>query len=179
MPTPSLGGSSGRYVNALYGYSLRIPPGLVASDNVAAPRRGIHLAWATAPSAVIDVDASYDTFYDVTAQAVQRRDLDRLHDQAQRLPPPQQAAAALAGVSGRRYTATMRCVGDPVLYVEDDVVVLRNREIYRVHLHTAQPRYSADVAVFEAVLKSWRWLPRVAWNQLTSLRKEPFAAIAK
>jgi len=37
------------------------------------------------------------------------------------------------------------------------VIVVRNREIYRVNLQTLPERYVADVKLLDALLRSWHW----------------------
>jgi hypothetical protein len=41
--------------------------------------------------------------------------------------------------------------------VHEEVIVLRNREIYRVDLQSSPERYAADLGRLNALLSSWRW----------------------
>jgi hypothetical protein len=46
-----------------------------------------------------------------------------------------------------------------MVYIHDDVIVMRRREIYRVDLQTVPERYSQDVKLLEGIVRSWRWVP--------------------
>lgn len=146
----------GRYLNQIYGYAVTIPPKLSAYTRSEGPQRGFGIVLSWMPRAYLAVDAAYDAFYDLTAEGVHRRDLNaiRLHDQ---LVDDQAAGYSLAHAAGGRYLTRVQCNGDPQVYVHDDVIVVRNREIYRVNLQTLPERYAADVKLLDALLRSWRW----------------------
>jgi hypothetical protein len=152
---------SGRYLNQVYGYAVTIPAKLSAYTRSDGPQRGFGIVLSWAPRAYLTVDAGYDAFYDITADGVHRRDLNaiRLHDQ---LVNDQAAGYSLAHAAGGRYLTRLQCSGDAQIYIHDDVIVVRNREIYRVNLQTLPERYSADVKVLDALLRSWRWEPVTA-----------------
>ena len=149
---------AGRYINHRYGYSVRLPHSYsataVAADGL---QRGFDLWLSAQPAAVLTVDALYDVHYDVAAAAVQKRDLDAMRLQVQRVLRVDSTQAALAGVAGRRYVAYVQCGPAAQSYVHDDTVVIRDREIYRVHLQTTAERYGTDVKVANDLLRSWRW----------------------
>jgi hypothetical protein len=148
---------SGAYLNKIYGYSLTIPAGLTAFTGSNGPERGFVIGLSAMPRAFLSVDASYDVFYDITAQGVHRRDLNaiRLNDT---VLLDQSVPAALAQAPGGRYLMRVQCRGEmPTLHAQ--VIVVRNREIYRLDLQTTPERYPKDLRQFEALLKSWRWEP--------------------
>jgi hypothetical protein len=149
---------TGRYLNKVYGYSLTIPRVLTAYTQAGGPERGFGAVLSWTPRAYLSVDAAYDAYYDITAAGVHRRDLNaiRLHDQ---LLGDQVAAYSLDHAAGGRYVMQVQCAGDPQIYIHDDVIVLRNREIYRLSLQSLPERYAADVRVLNAMLRSWRWQP--------------------
>jgi hypothetical protein len=149
---------TGRYLNEVYGYSVRIPAPLHAFTPAAGPDRGFGIVLSWTPRAYLSVDAGYDAFYDIDADGVHRRDLNamRLRDQ---VLSDQAAASELAHSAGGRYQTRLRCAADGQVYVHDDVIVVRNREIYRVDLQTVPERHAADVKVLQALLRSWRWAP--------------------
>jgi len=146
----------GHYVNGTYGYSLTIPAGLTAYSDGRAPERGFVIVLAQTPRATLRVDASYDVFYDITAEGVHRRDINtiRLHDT---LISDQNTAGALDHAAGARSILQLQCRGDSAAAVHEEVIVLRNREIYRVDLQSSPQRYAADLVQFNALLSSWRW----------------------
>jgi hypothetical protein len=148
----------GDYVNAPYGYALTIPPGRTAYARAQGPERGFGIVLSWTPRAFLRVDAAYDVFYDITAAIVHLRDLNaiRLHDV---VLTDHIAAAALAHEPGGRYVTRVQCAGDPMVYIHDDVIVMRRREIYRVDLQTVPERYSQDVKLLEGIVRSWRWVP--------------------
>ena len=153
---PAAPALSGRYANPLYGYAVTIPAGLRGFTPAEGTARGIVIPVSTTPRALLRVDASYDQFYDITAAGVHKRDsVDvRLFDQ---LLSDQMRPFALAGVDGGRYRMQVLCRGNPSPYVFDDIVVVRNREIYRLVLQTEPSRLSADEALLDALAGSWGW----------------------
>jgi hypothetical protein len=147
---------TGRYVNGLYGYSVAIPAPLngYVSPNGAERGFGIVLSWTL--RAYLRVDAAYDAFFDITATGVHRSDLStiRLHD---KVIDDQVAGYTLAQRPGGRFVTRVRCGEDPAVFIHDDVIVVLNREIYRLDLQTVPQRYDADVRVLNQMLRSWRW----------------------
>jgi len=147
---------TGRYRNPVYGYALQIPAPLRAYTQAAGPERGFGIVLSWTPRAYLSVDAAYDAYYDISPDGVHRRDLNamRLHDQ---VLSDQASQAAMAHTAGGRYLTRLRCAPDPQIYIHDDVIVVRNREIYRLNLQTVPERYAADVKLLDAMLRSWRW----------------------
>jgi hypothetical protein len=150
---------TGRYVNATYGYSVRIPAPLVGFTSASGPERGFGIVLSWTPRAFLRVDASYDVFYDLTANGVHRSDLNavRVHDT---LVADAAAAAALDSAPGGHYRFQLRCSGDPSLYVIENILVVRRREVYRLQLQTTPERFDRDHRVLEQLARSWRWQPR-------------------
>lgn len=173
---PSGTAHAGRYVNRSYGYSLTIPAGLDAFTPAGGPenggaQRGFVLTLpaaqragtpgagtpgANTPGVYLSVDAAYDVFYDITAAGVHRRDLNaiRLNDA---VSDDVSAPWALARVPGGRYRMRVQCRGAATPTIHDEIIVLRNREIYRLDLQSTPERYDRDVRALNAIAKSWRW----------------------
>jgi len=147
---------SGRYVNSTYGYSLTIPAGLTAFTDQTGPERDLLIVLSQAPRASLTVSAAYDVFFDITAQGVHRRDINtiRLHDA---LISDRAEDAALAHVAGARYVMLLQCQRAPQTTVHDEIIAVRNREIYRLDLQSSPERFEADRGLLEAMLHSWRW----------------------
>ena len=147
---------TGRYLNPVYGYSVAIPPALSAYSQSGGPERGFGIVLSWTPRAYLSVDAAYDVYYDITAAGVHRRDINaiRLHDL---LVSDQASSYSLDHAAGGRYVTRVQCAGDARVYVHDDVIVMRNREIYRLDLQSVPERYAADVKALNAMLRSWRW----------------------
>jgi hypothetical protein len=147
---------TGRYLNQLYGYSVDIPAPLSAYTKSEGPERGFGMVLSWLPRAYLSVDAAYDLFYDITADGVHRRDLNaiRLHDL---VLEDQAASYSVAHAAGGRYVTRVQFADDTRVYLHDEVIVLRNREIYRLNLQSVPERYAADVKVLDAMLRSWRW----------------------
>jgi len=147
---------TGRYLNRTYGYSVDVPAGLVAFTSASGPERGFLIALAPTSQAFLRVDASYDVFYDITADGVHRRDVGaiRFHHT---LLEDRPAQFTLAQVAGGRYRMRFKCrnANEPALH--EEVIALRNREIYRLDLQTTPDRYDADLPRLDGMLKSWRW----------------------
>jgi hypothetical protein len=148
--------SAGRYVNQTYGYSLSIPKGITATTRSSGPQRGFNIDLSVSPRAVLRVDAYYDAFYDITAAGVHRRDLNsiRLHDA---VLSDEAMDTALAHSPGGRYLMRVQCRGAAAVIVHEEIIALRNREIYRLDLQSTPERYAQDVRYLNALLKSWRW----------------------
>jgi hypothetical protein len=147
---------TGRYLNIIYGYSVAIPQGLTAYSAGEGAERGFILSLSEKPRAFVRVDASYDVFYDITAAGVHRRDLNaiRLHDT---LLDDQPVELALQRVEGARYRMHLKCHDGSGTVAHEEIIVLRNREIYRLDLQTTPERYLADSRLLDQMLKSWRW----------------------
>jgi len=149
---------SGRYVNAMYGYSVDIPPGTEAFPNPGETERGFSILLSRAPLALLRVDASYDVFYDLTPGGVHLRDLNtiRLHDA---LLDDQSADAVLALEPARRSRMQLRCSASGELRAHEEIITVRRREIYRIDLATTPERLAIDSRVMDHLVKSWRWEP--------------------
>jgi hypothetical protein len=147
---------TGRYVNHTYGYSVAIPAGLTAFTSARGPERGFIIGLSDRPHGFLRVDASYDAFYDITAAGVHRRDLNalRLHDA---VLSDAVADAMLDQVPGGRFVMRLQCRGEAAAQLHEEIIVLRNREIYRLDLQSTPERYAADRLRLDAMLKSWRW----------------------
>ena len=149
---------SGHYVNAVYGYALRIPNGLTGYVAMPGPERGFGIVLSEAPRAYVRVDAAYDAFYDITAPVVHRRDLNALLPRGKILED-RAFPASLHHAPGGRYLTRVQCPDDGGVYVHDDLIIVRDREIYRIDLQTVPSRYDADRHIMEALWHSWRWVP--------------------
>jgi hypothetical protein len=147
---------TGHYVNSTYGYSLTIPAGLTAYTDQSGPERDLFMMLSQSPRATLTASALYDIFYDITAPGVHRRDINaiRLHDA---LLNDRAEDTALADVAGGRYVMLVQCHGEAGPMVHDELIVLRNREIYRLDLQSSPERYEADRRVLDAIARSWRW----------------------
>jgi len=148
---------AGAVLNAPYGYALVVPAGLRAYSAPDA-QGSLGILLSAKPRAYLRVQALYDSYYDITAANVHRRDAGgvRLHD---RLLGDTAAGWSLDGTAGGRYRMLLQCPGDPQTFIHDDVIVMRGREIYRVDLQTTPVRAAADTRLMDALLRSWRWLP--------------------
>jgi hypothetical protein len=146
----------GSYANVPYRYAVTIPEGLTGYTRAGAAPRGFTILLSDAGD--LRVDAAYDALYDITAAGVHTRDaMDvRLLD---RLVADQAEPYVLAGLAGGRYRMQVLCPGSGMVHVFDDVIVVRNREIYRVELQTTPRRIAQDEALLQQLLASWRWLP--------------------
>jgi hypothetical protein len=148
---------TGQFDDAPYGYTVVIPAGVTAYSSQEKPTPGFGILLSSEPRAYLRVDASYDVFYDLTADAVHRRDVGavRLHDT---LLADQSAPDALDGTGGGRYRMQFRCPGDPQIYIHDALIVMRNREVYRLELQTVPARYEGDARLLVAMQRSWHWV---------------------
>jgi len=148
----------GQFDDAPYGYAVTIPSGLTAyaPPQQWMPGFGLVLSWE--PRAYLQANASYDVFFDITAAAVHRRDVQglRLHD---RLLEEASTGDTLGGEPAERNRMRYQCPGDPQIYLHEGLIVVRNREIYRLELQTVPARYARDAALLNAMQRSWHWLP--------------------
>jgi hypothetical protein len=148
--------SANRYLNPAYGYSITIPKGLAAFVQARGPQRGLLIDLSVMPPAALRADAYYDAFYDISAAGVHQRDLNtiRLHDV---VLSDDGVDVLLARNPGRRYLMRLRCGGAASVIVHEEIIVVRNREIYRLDLQSTPERYPDDVRYLNAMLRSWRW----------------------
>ena len=146
------------YTNALYGFALTIPTGVSAYEDASEPGRSLVIPLAAQPRALVRVDAAYDSLYDISAAGVHTRDsvYVRLFD---RLISDHAEPYSLAGVQGGSYRMQVVCMADPTRYVFESIIVVRNREIYRLVLQTELSRQSQDESVLDRMAGSWAWLP--------------------
>jgi hypothetical protein len=149
---------TGHYINAVYGYSVNIPAPFSGYSASTGPQRGFGIVLAWKPRAFLRVDAAYDAFFDITPQGVHRSDLIAMRQHATVLDD-RAATLTLARKEGSRFVTRVRCGDDPHVFVHDNVIVMVNREIYRLALQTVPERYDADSAVLNAMLRSWGWEP--------------------
>jgi len=149
---------TGRYINTVYGYSVNIPAPFSGYSASTGPQRGFGIVLSWKPRAFLRIDAAYDAFFDITAQGVHRSDLIGMRQHAAVLED-RAATFTLAHKEGSRFVTRVRCGGDPGVFVHDNVIVMVNREIYRLALQTVPERYDADSAVLNAMLRSWGWEP--------------------
>ena len=147
---------SGRYVNSTYGYSVLIPVGLQGFTRGSGAERGLFIALSAQPRSYLSLDASYDVFYDITAEGVHQRDLNtiRLHDT---VSVDESRQVQLAGQAGRRFVMRFECRGASDSRVHEEIIAVRNREIYRLDLQTTPDRFERDDRQLLALLRSWRW----------------------
>jgi hypothetical protein len=146
----------GHYLNPVYGYALDIPATLTGYVQAPGPERGFGIVLSWTPRAYLRVDASYDALFDITAQGVHRSDLGaiRQHDT---VLDDQASVSTLANRSGMHFVTRVQCKGDSQLFIHEAVIVMLNREIYRIELQTVPERYAADMKILSAMLQSWRW----------------------
>jgi hypothetical protein len=144
------------YLNPVYGYAVDIPAALSGFAQLPGPERGFGILLSQAPRAFLRVDASYDALFDLTAQGVHRSDLGRMR-QHDTVVDDQASPSALANQPGMRFLTRVRCEGNAPLFIHEAVIVVLNREIYRLDLQTVPERYAADVKILNAMLRSWRW----------------------
>jgi hypothetical protein len=148
----------GQFDDAPYGYAVTIPSGLTAHAPAEPllPGFGIVLSWE--PRAYLSVEAAYDVYFDITQAGVHRRDVQglRLHD---RLLEEHSAPDTLAGAAAERDRMRFQCPGDPQVYLHEGLIVVRGREIYRLELQTVPARSAQDLALLDAMQRSWQWLP--------------------
>ena len=149
---------TGRYLNPVYGYSVNIPAAFSGYSASTGPQRGFGIVLSWQPRAFLNVDAAYDAFFDITAAGVHRSDLVAMRQHATVLDDRAEQIT-LARKQGNRFVTRVRCGDDSRVFVHDTVLVMVNREIYRLALQTVPERYEADSAVLNAMLRSWGWEP--------------------
>ena len=147
---------AGQYVNAVYGYSVNIPAAFSGYSASGAPERGFGILLSSSPRAFLRVDAAYDSFFDITAPGVHRSDLNAMRQHDSVIEDHAQDIV-LAYKPGSRFLTRVRCGDDAHIFIHDDVIVMVNREIYRLDLQSVPERYAADVKALNAMLRSWRW----------------------
>lgn len=147
---------NGRYINTVYGYSVDIPSAFTGYVTGEGPDRGFGIVLSWTPRAFLRVDASYDALFDITAQGVHRSDVGAMRLHAT-VVDDLVAQLRVAHREGARSITRVQCDGNPQIFIHDDVIVMFNREIYRLDLQTVPERYAVDIKVLNTMLRSWRW----------------------
>lgn len=149
---------TGRYLNPVYGYAVNIPAPFSGYSASTGAQRGFGIVLSWQPRAYLNVEAAYDAFFDITAEGVHRSDLVAMRQHASVIDDSAQPLV-LAHKQGSRFLTRVRCGDNSQIFVHVNVIVMVNREIYRLALQTVPERYDADSAVLNAMLRSWSWEP--------------------
>jgi len=51
----------------------------------------------------------------------------------------------------------LQCRGTAEPLMHEEIIVVRNREIYRLDLQSSPGRFQRDLRQLETMLRSWRW----------------------
>lgn len=145
------------YSNFVYGYSVKIPKGLVAYNAPApAPQHGYGIVLSWEPRAYIYVDASYNSSDANNAKEIEDTHLKWLQEESAEIISIEKTRSRLGPLSARRYVAKRTCKKLKGIFIEDMTMVLHEGIVYSAGLLTTQDRYLRDKAVLEEMLKTWR-----------------------
>jgi len=147
----------GQFDDAAYGYAVTIPSGLTAHTAPGELTAGFGIVLSWQPRVYLQVSAAYDVFYDLTAAAVHRRDVQGLHLH-DTLLEEQATQTTLDGAPAELDRMRFQCPGDAQIYLHEGFIVLRNREIYRLELQTVPQRSAQDEALLDTMQRSWHWV---------------------
>ena len=161
----------GRYVNQVYGYSVRIPANMRgAGSTPPAPQHGFGIdldhprstAWKDArefPKSYLHADGSYNTLEWKRAKDAANAHLGYLRDDGGKVLVLETTPASLGGLDAVRIFALYEEGGEQMAYdavfaFDDDASI-----VYTLALTTPLSKYKRDRPVLEEMLASWRLQP--------------------
>ena len=159
----------GRYENNVYGYSVRIPEGMVGRGSTPpAPQHGFGIdldnprsaAWARGtefPKSYVYVDGSYNSLEWERLDDAVNSQLSFLREKGRNVSVQVREQTRLGGLPAVRVMAFYE--EDGVGMVSDEVVAFDDAAgpsiVYTVSLSTPRSKYERDKPVLEALMKSW------------------------
>lgn len=162
---------AGVYENYVYGYSVRLPAGVVASGSAPpAPDHGFGIdlgdpgstAWNGRPDfppSYLYVDGSYNSYdWERLDDAVESR-LEFLREKGRGVRVLSRAETRLGGLRALRVVARYERGG--VEMMSDEVVAFGEEAspVYTLSLTTPRSKYERDRPVLEALMEGWRLQP--------------------
>lgn len=151
---------TGTYSNPYYGFSVKIPKGLVGHNTPPpAPDRGFGVLLSSSPRSYIHFLARDGG--SEPPEAIEQEHLEWLKEGAKEILSVKHIKTKLGSLNARRHIATYTCHNNPEVFIEDELIaVSADRHIaYEVGLLTCKSRYKKDKIIFEQVLKTWRLIP--------------------
>jgi hypothetical protein len=159
---PSMASHRGEYINSLYEYSVSIPAELVGhSSPPPAPSHGFGILLGLQKDGYLWIDGSWNSFGYESSQAVGRDNSVYLKERGAVISSTKTRSWMLAGIPASRSTLQYRCPGSQEVIINDVVAALSpdKSKVWQICLDTKQSRYERDLAIYEAVLRSWRYRP--------------------
>jgi hypothetical protein len=161
----------GRYENYVYGYSVRIPDGMVgAGSTPPAPQHGFGIdldhprstEWrhgTESPKSFVNVDGSYNSLEWERLDEAVNSNLDFIREKGRNVRLQRRAEMLLGGLTALRVVARYEEGG--VEMVSDEVVAFRTEGdgavsvVYTLAMSTPLSKYERDRPVLEALMEGW------------------------
>lgn len=158
---PDMAKFTGTYSNFVYGYSVKVPRGLVGHNTPApSPQHGYGIVLSWEPRAYIFVDGSYNSSEAKNANEIEETYLKFLQEESAEVIKVEKSRSVLGPLSARRYVAKHTCKKLRGTFIEDMTIALHKGVVYSAGLLTTPDRYLRDKPVLEQMLKTWRLAQR-------------------
>lgn len=151
----------GRYVNLAYGYSVRVPKGLIAYDGRdQAKHDGFGLALGEPPQSYIFVRGEYNSLeYDTPRQAA-TQDMEFLRQEGNKIESRTITESRLGTLDAVLLVVNYACPESADRYIKSSIIALSpdKRFIYTLELYSPASRSEGDRAVLDEIIKSWKMI---------------------
>jgi hypothetical protein len=155
-----------RYTNHEYGYSLKIPRGLVGlSPPVPWPQHGIEVRISRNRDAYIVTNAFFSAVDYPSLDAAVDSDLQELGQKATELQIVNRHRGWLGRLEATRWRVRYMDPTSGAMLINETMTAVRRARhpeegvLYTLTLVTTESRYQSDRKVFNRILRSWRMRP--------------------
>lgn len=151
----------GLYENKAYGYSVAIPTNLVGYDGVnPLYQQGFGILLGTEPKSYILLNGEPNSLEYARPADAAVRFLEYLHKDGARVESSKITESQLGSLRAALLVATYVCPGSTERYERASLVAISpdKSKLYEVTLYARSDRFEQDRAVFEALVKSWKYL---------------------
>jgi hypothetical protein len=153
----------GLYENKAYQYSILIPKGLVGYDTMDPfYQRGFGIVVGTAPQTYIFVNGEPNSLEFARPEDAASDFLGYLHRRGNRVLSSKITTSSLGNLKAAFFVAEYTCPDAPGQFVTASLVAIspKHDTLYEVSLYAHKDRFDKDRAVFDSLVKSWKWAGR-------------------
>ena len=157
----------GLYSNYEYGFSVKIPDGLIGIRNPSPyPQHGFSIPLSNQPEAQISVDGSFNAAMYASLSEAAENDLKYLRDDSGEVELLSRESVKLQNLNAMRISAKYRNKTNSTMMIQDLIIAIRKNRtpdepevIYTLRLRTPESRYDADKDILTKLVSSWRLMP--------------------
>ena len=155
-----------KYTNYEYGYSLKIPRGLVGLSPPAPwPQHGIEIRLSENHDAYLVTNAFFSAVDYPSLEAAVDSDLEELGRRATDLQIVSRHREWLGHLEATKWSVRYKDVTSGAMLINETMTAIRRAKhpeegvLYTLTLVTTESRYQSDRKVFQRILRSWRMRP--------------------